>query len=49
MLVPGPAGPKPKKLKVGLESEEFIEITGGLKLGEVVLINPNVSRPQGGF
>ncbi|MCL4442457.1 MAG: HlyD family efflux transporter periplasmic adaptor subunit [Firmicutes bacterium] len=49
VLVPGPAGPKPKKLKVGLEGEEFIEITGGLKLGEVVLINPNVSRPQGGF
>lgn len=41
VMLPGPEGPKLKEVKLGMEGDEFIEITGGLKLGDEVLMNPN--------
>ncbi len=48
---PGAASPAavPREVKLGLEGDEFIEITGGLKVGEEVLLNPNVAQPAAGF
>lgn len=48
VMLPDPAGPpKPKEVKLGLEGDEFIEITGGLKAGEEVLVNPNGPQQPG--
>ena len=46
VVVPGQI-PKPQEVKLGLEGDEFIEITGGLKIGDTVLVNPTVRQPQG--
>ncbi len=43
-----PPAPVPKEVTLGLEGDEFIEITGGLKEGDEVLLNPSSPQPTMG-
>lgn len=44
VLKPAAGGPKNSTINLGLEGDEYVEITGGLRLGDQVLLNPVLAR-----